>query len=322
VTIDLDSLITAARARADDTAATAQQIAASALNNFFTPGGTQFNATAPTLRSTPPAYTGNTSIVPEIQTAFAEAFAELKPELEDALADFLGRFYPTCVGTNTDNWICNTILYGGTGLPAAVQDAIWERARRAELAEANRLTEEAIDAFAARGFTLPGGAVYAAVLKAQQDAANKSSTLARDTAIDNAKLALETIKFAVQQGVQLRIGVIGAIGAYLKAFMQPAELAVERARVMAQAQQQLWSSSADYYRAMVAEAQLSLSAQEITARSHDTLMNSQNAALERFVEHRTQAAISVAQVLGNLAAGASSATVTLAGQETMAVTGS
>lgn len=320
MTIDLDSMILAARERADATAETAQQIAADALNNFFTPGGTQFNATVPALRGAVPAFTGSVSIVPEIKTAFAEAFAELDPELEGALADFLGRFYPTCVASTTDNWICDTILHGGTGLPQAVQDAIWERARRADLIEANRLEEEAVDSFASRGFMLPAGALVAMVQRAQQDATHKSSSRAREIAIENAKLAIETVKFAVQQGMQYRVAVIGAIGAYLKAFMMPAEMALERARVLASAQQQLWNSSADYYRAMVSEAQLSLTAQEITARSHDAVMRSQNDSLQAFVQHRTSTAVNVAQVLGNLAAAASSATVSLAGQETLAIT--
>lgn len=314
---DTDVLIAAAIARANSTAQAAQEVAASSLNNFFTPGGTQFTATVPALRGTPPAYSGNMNIVADIKAAFAEAFGELKPEMTGALADYIGNYMPECVISNTDNWICSTILYGGTGIPAAVETAIWERARSKEVLEGRRVEKEALMAFSSRGFSIPNGTVVAQIMAAQQEAANKSSTLGRDIAIKNVEIEIENIKFAVQQGVAIRSTVLGALGSYIKAWMSPAELALDKARIIADAQYKLWSSTADYYRAMVAEAQLSLSAQDITARSHDQLQATQNASLQRSVEARTTAAVSVASVLGQLAAGASNATVTLAGQETV-----
>lgn len=319
MSVDITSLIESARTRADSTAQAAQNVAASALNNFFVPGGTAYKVPMPSLRGTPPAYTGNMNIVADLKQAFSDAFGDFKPEMEEALADYIGRFFPECVRSSTDNWICNTILYGGTGVPANIQDAIWERARRAEIMEAKRVESEAISAFASRGFTMPGGYVASQVMAAQQEAANKSSTIGRDIAIKNVELEIENIKFAIQQGVALRVGVLGALGSYIRAYMSPIELAMEKAKVLADAQQRLWSSTADYYRAMVSEAQLAVSVHEINARSHDSLQNNQNASLQRSIESRVSAAVSVAQVLGQLAAGASAATVSLAGEEALTI---
>lgn len=315
--IDIDTLITSARERADATAQAAQDVAADALNNFFIPGGTEYRVEVPALRGAPPVFTGNMNIVPDIKSAFSEAFGDFKPEMEESLANYIARFFPELVRSTTDNWICNTILYGGTGIPAEVENAIWERARSKEVLEARRIENEAIKTFSGRGFPLPPGALASQVQMAQQEAANKISTIGRDIAIKNIEIEIENIKFAIQQGVAVRSSVLSALGSYIKAYMSPIELALDKARILGDAQQRLWSSSADYYRAMIAEAQLTLSADEINARSHDNLQMAQNSALERSVQNRVSAAISVAQVLGQLAAGASSATVSLAGQETI-----
>lgn len=322
MTINIDALITAAQARADSTATAAQNVASSALNNFFIPGGTQFNATVPALRGAPPAYTGSMNIVPDIKQAFEDAFGDFKPEMLEGLADYLARFFPESVRSTTDNWICNTILYGGTGIPADIEDAIWQRARAADAMDARRLESEALNTFAARGFSMPSGHLASQLMAVQQEAANKASTVRREIAIKAADIEIENIKFAVQQGVAVRASVLGALGTFLKAYMAPIEDALEKAKIIGDAQQRLWSSSADYYRAMVSEAELGLRAQEITARSHDTIINMENSLLERITESRTSAAVSVAQVLGNLAAGASSAAITMAGQEALTIAAS
>lgn len=319
MTINLDTMITAAQARADATARSAQEAAGSAMNNFFTPGGTEFKAVLPTLRGSPPAYVGNMNIVPDIKQAFADAFRNFDANMEEGLADYIGQFMPTTVVSNTDSWISNMIVSGGTGIPASIEMAIWERARSRELQDARRVERDALTAFASRGFTMPGGFVANEIMRAQQGAADKSSTLNRDTAIKAVDAQLENIRFAITQGMSIRSTVINALGSFLQAYMAPVQQANDQARILAEAQYHLWSSTAEYYRAMVAEAQLSISTQEINARSHDTLMSTQNASLQRAVELRTNAALGVATVLGNLAAAASSATVSLASQETTAI---
>ena len=48
-------------------------------------------------------------------------------------------------------------MAGGTGLPAPVEDALFSRARERNSAEERRAVQEAIDTWAARGFTMPPG---------------------------------------------------------------------------------------------------------------------------------------------------------------------
>ena len=96
-----------------------------------------------------------------------------------------------------------TMMAGGTGLPAPVEDALFARARERESAETQRAVQEAVDTWAARGFTMPPGmlAKQAAVIREQ--GRMKASELNREILTQAAQWQIENIRFAVQQGLAL-----------------------------------------------------------------------------------------------------------------------
>lgn len=94
-------------------------------------------------------------------------------------------------------------LDGGIGLPAAVQDALWARARaRVDIEEA-RAIQQTVDEFGARGFTEPNGILNQRLEIARQNNQNQRLALSRDLVIEEAKLEIENLRFMVQQGVAL-----------------------------------------------------------------------------------------------------------------------
>lgn len=95
------------------------------------------------------------------------------------------------------------IAAGGTGLGAAVEDAIWLREQeRAEIA-----AREAKEVLAAdwenRGFNLPDGVITAAMLDVDLKLAADRATSSRDIAVKQAELALTNQHFTIQQGIVL-----------------------------------------------------------------------------------------------------------------------
>lgn len=96
-----------------------------------------------------------------------------------------------------------SMMTGGTGLPPAVEDALFSRARERLSAETKRAVQEAFDTWAGRGFTMPPGMLTKAVNVAQEEGRLKAAELNRDILVEAAKWEIENIRFAVQQGMAL-----------------------------------------------------------------------------------------------------------------------
>lgn len=315
--IDIDTVITAALERNDqlsDAAVSAQSAAMSAAAGriFAPPGAT---VTAPALRQDPPVFTPNTELSVDFVRAYQEAFADFEPTVLESVVDYLARFFPGAVADACDDWIQTAIVNGGTGIPAAIEQAIWDRARGREIVEARRLEQEATNQFAARGFVLPPGALAARLLEVEQDATNKAATLSREQAIKAAELEIQNIRFAIEQGLRVRIAVIQGVGDYIRAWFKPADDAVEYAKALVNAKEKLWNQAADYYRALIAEAEMKLRASEITVTSRDRMVSLDVQSYTEFVRGQTNAALVVAQQLGTAAAGALNAIGAQVGQQ-------
>jgi len=300
-------IIAAAEARnialSDAAVAAARDVMTAASGRSLSPAGYVVPSGATTLRFSPPAFSPDADLSTLFIGSYASAFADFNPIVLEAVVDFMARFFPAAVATAVDDWIQNTIQ-NGYGLPPAVEAAIWERARSREVMEATRMEQEAYNTFAARGFLLPPGALAMQVQQVQQDAANKSRTLSREQAVEMAKMNIESVKFAVEQGSRVRIAVIQSVGDYIRAWLAPADIAVRYATGVTQAKERLWSAAADYYRAMITEAEMKLHAQNIQQVSRDQMVGLDVQSFGHFVDAQVKAALAVAQTLGQAAAGA------------------
>jgi hypothetical protein len=264
------------------------------------------------LREQPPPYTGNVDITTDIYRVFQDGFSQFKPEMKEALAEYIAQFFPDCVYATTNDWICNTVLYGGTGIPADIEAQIWQRARARDTIEAAKLRDTAVLQFASRGFSLPSGALSARLLEIEQDASNKSSTISRDVAIKQAELEIENIKFAVSEGVKVRTSVLAAIADYVKAYLTPIDQANTRADIMARSKGVLMNSAADYYRAMIAEAELVFKEQNANLDADVALSTSYNSASQQFASTVAQISSASVSALSSAAGQAAGSAMSLA----------
>ncbi|MDH1865745.1 hypothetical protein N5D83_02790 [Pseudomonas chengduensis] len=136
----------------------------------------------PTFDATPPDANGIT--VPDVFINWAEPAYE--SELLDELQDKV-----------------KTMMAGGTGLPAPVEDALFSRARERDSAETRRAVQEASDTWAARGFSMPPGMLAKQVEVIREQGRLRAAELNRDIMVEAAKWEIENIRFAVQQGMAL-----------------------------------------------------------------------------------------------------------------------
>lgn len=103
-----------------------------------------------------------------------------------------------------------TYLAGGTGLSADVEDAIYERAKDKENAEARRASRAAFANAAARGFTIPDGAAFSQDARARQAAADNLARSANEIAIKQAEMEQANLQFAVTTSTNLRQAALSA----------------------------------------------------------------------------------------------------------------
>lgn len=95
------------------------------------------------------------------------------------------------------------MMAGRSGLPPAVENALFERAREREIELAERAVSEAEEEWASRGNAYPGGPLAMRVARVRQEAYNKVSQLNRDTFIEAWKIQIEQFRYAVAQGIAL-----------------------------------------------------------------------------------------------------------------------
>lgn len=88
-----------------------------------------------------------------------------------------------------------------TGLTAEVAQALRDRAFSAEYRQATQAEQEALTDWLARGFTLPGSALESKLATIRQLNRDKIAALNRDLWIEEAKMEIENLRFAIQQGI-------------------------------------------------------------------------------------------------------------------------
>jgi len=232
------------------------------------------------------------------------------------MTEWMTTYFPTLnpsLITAEDNWLLAVVNNGYDGIPAALEQLIWERARAKDVIEAARMEEEAVAQFASRGFSMPPGVLANRVLQVQQDAANKSSTIARDLAIKQMEIAVDMVKFAIGEITKLRINTANALADFIRAVMTIPTSAADIAKSQTGLYQTLWDSSASYMNAQSTIARLDLEAKK-SNQSNWTEIAKLNATFDNQATDRTvNAAIASAQLLANQASAARGAQNTLIG---------
>lgn len=113
---------------------------------------------------------------------------------------FTEQLYSSQLLTDVRNRL-DTMTQGGTGLPAVIEQMIFDRARVREDMVALKATQETADAFAARGFDEPPGEFGRRLMMVQQKNQDAVLTLQRDLTIKVHEIEIENIRFSITQGV-------------------------------------------------------------------------------------------------------------------------
>lgn len=157
-------------------------------------------------------------------------------------------------------------MAGGTGVPPAVEQALWDRARSRETQIALAGEAEIMRTSEAMGFHLPSGVLAAQMREGQKTYYDKLSGLSRDIAIKQAEMEQENIKQTISQGIELESRLID----YSYKLEQ---LTFEAAKEAASSATANYNAQVDAFRAL-------LGAYEVYANNYKTIIEAELAKVD------------------------------------------
>lgn len=141
--------------------------------------------------------------VPQITLPFFTAILDPAPLKPTVSFGYTEAAYSSALLTQLNTRLLEFTAGAATGLSAAVEQALWDRGRSREAALLYRARENAARGFAARGFSLPPGALVELITQADQLAIDKAASLSREQVIEHAELEQRNFQFAFGQAVAL-----------------------------------------------------------------------------------------------------------------------
>jgi len=157
---------------------------------------------------------------------------------------------------------------GELGIPAAVEQAMYERAASREDMTAEREIDGVAEEFSLRGFTMPTGMQAARVDQLRQDLAVKKLALNREILLKLIDVQVENVRFACQQAV-------AAENVLVNLHLNAAQRAFEAARFQIESQ-------INIYNAQIALFNARMNGYQVSAQVFDTLVKAELTKIEVF----------------------------------------
>ena len=185
-----------------------------------------FEGVAPTADLTPPSDL-QAQLISAYNNASPQFVSALNGQMDAWLSTYNPRYHQQLAAIEDK---LASYLDGGTGLNPVIEEAIYERSRSRQRAEARRAADAAWEETAGRGFTNPGGAVLAGIRRSRQAAADNNATAAREIVVMQAEMEQKNLQFAVTTSAGLRQAMLGAALSYHGNLVQINGQAIDYAR--------------------------------------------------------------------------------------------
>lgn len=223
----------------------------------------------------------NDTVAPtNLDTTFANAYSTAAPQMMtmvngyvDAMLAKVNPQYATQMAAIEAQ--LTKYLAGGTGLNAAAENAIYERARSKNNAEALRVRDAALTEAATRGFTLPTGALMSALQLARQSGADNNARAASEIVVMQAEMEQKNLQFAVTTSANLRTTLLNSTMMYMQNLTSLNSQALDYAK-------QILGALIETYNTAVKAFSLKLDAYKTEAQVYEVKMKGAMAAVELY----------------------------------------
>jgi hypothetical protein len=136
--------------------------------------------------------------IPEFDAEFIFEHIDEPAAMEYSHATYISQLFPALLLKVMDG-----VQNGGTGLSPAVEQAIFDRALARTEATNEKMYNEALNFFAARGHTLPPGALSGRILEASREVAKNEVETSDQIMIEQARLAQQNTHFIQDLALKL-----------------------------------------------------------------------------------------------------------------------
>ena len=237
----------------------------------------------------PSPVTGDTVayITPNLSEGlFDSSYQSVKNQLITLAATNIATVITTYFPIATDgydaatNWLANTITNGGTGIPVAIEQQIWQRSHDRIGFDNTRAAESAFVEFSARGFPMPTGALARRLQEIRFDGLAKGADQSRETAIKQIDIEITNIRFAVQHAITLRHQAVQKCLEYIRELMSASPMATTQSASMYQSQAGLAQAAGSYYSAKLHRDEIVLEAAKTMRTTNLGLIGEQVKAAE------------------------------------------
>ena len=195
-----------------------------------------------------------------------DKFSEWLARLDDGTEQWIDRYFPAidaCFRELPEQFLCDVISgVKPFGLDATVFELIWQRARdraaRAASTEERRIMRDAT----ARGWTLPQGAHVALLSVVREKAADQVAEVSREQAIKDAEIRLDLLKFAEEQALQHKRGMLAVLADNARLLLAIPNDGYEESKLRLEANRALYDALGRYYDINASFEELRLKAEQ------------------------------------------------------------
>lgn len=262
--------------------------------------------------SGPPSFadllTGNSTVDAEV--------LRLNTEIEA----WVDKYFPAINGglkTVPEDWLLNVISgVQPFGIESTIFDLVWQRARDRAWKQAQSSAKNLSANMSARGFSIPNGALVDLNMELYAKTDEALAEVNREQAIKDAEIKNDLLKFAEEQAIRYKLGMMDAMVSLLKAFAVIPNNDLERDRIRASAMSAYYSALSQYYNVEVAFEELRLKAE--STRAEVALKNAGNELEGARIKVSGNAGLGAlgeaAQAFGTIAASAAAGASSLVAQ--------
>jgi len=195
---------------------------------------------------------------------------ELADWLEGLYDDFIDEYMSTETDAYPDAilWIKDVINNGYIGIPPALEDAIWQRARDRNTVDAQSKEAEVISGITARGLQLPTGTFIKAAKGIRFAGVAANGVQSTVIATKQAEIAMENCQLAIKEAMKARFAVLSAAGDFLQAMALAPEIASKLTETETDAKAKMMGAVATLYNARQGVDRL-LQGDRVTGRRQD-----------------------------------------------------
>lgn len=233
--------------------------------------------------------------------------------LDTEAEKWLDQFFPElqeCLRTEPERWLCGIITgQEPFGFSEEHFRAIWLQARDREYRARDSATAQLRAEFSARGFSLPPGAYIHAMIGAERETADAISAVNIAQAIRDSEIKLDLLKFAEEQALLLKRGILASLADFYRAWIELPNKALEGSRLRVAAYQSLNSALSEFHRVELGWEQLRLQAANL--RMNGLLDESRIRVSAGTGDNRNAAVGQAVRAFADVAAGAANAAGTL-----------